>query len=349
MLRGRSAALGTKSLVWCHPLITVTNAAIFLMPDACDLWPPYRCGWNPFEIWRWMSFFQRLDVVALALLLAYVFVAFIYVNRRIRSIDGRATQNGGSALQRGSMSPAADLSVWVKTLKSIAHVAPFLGLAGACDGIFQAFTPIAVSWYTRVGAIAAIVSGALITTAAGLVVAIPAAWFYNHLQWRIGRLECEMHRARRGCFQFAQTLPLRKPFSRPPAFPLTAVPVLGFSALAFISLHSAFFLSKGLWVGLSPVGELKPAATSFSVRTEPMRIILRTAKDGPMTDVYVNSKKTAWDDLDTVLQNELSTKPQGLVYVGAQDGVSWMYVAEAIDMAEKLGCKVVLSTAVAGP
>jgi hypothetical protein len=308
--------------------MTVTKAAMFLIPDGCDLWPPYRCGWNLFEIWRWMSFFQRLDVVVLALLLGYVIVAFIYVTHRIRSTSASATQNDGQARR---MASAADVSVWVRTLESIARVAPFFGLAGVCEGIFEAFGPRA--GYPRAATIAAALSETLITTAAGLVVAIPAIWSYNHLRWRIDRLGCPVRQARSGGPQVAQALPPPKPFSRLPAFPLVAVPCLGISALAFIALHSAFFFSKGFWVSLSP-----------SAPEAQIVITLRTATADPIPDVYINSKRTTWDDLGTVLQDGLRTSRR-VVQVGAQDEVRWLYVAEVIDLAEGLGARVVLQPA----
>ena len=122
-----------------------------------------------------MSFFQRLDVIALAILFAYVVVAVIYVTHRIRCVS--AAQTGGSGPRHPRIGLAADLGAWVRTLKSVAHVAPFLGLAGVCEGIFAAFYP-----YAGVIGIAAALSGSLITTAGGLIVAVPAAWSYNHLR-----------------------------------------------------------------------------------------------------------------------------------------------------------------------
>lgn len=317
--------------------MTVTKAAIFLMPDGCNLWPPYRCGWNFFEIWRWLSFFQRLDVIALAILLAYVVIAAIYVSRRIRSANAIASRNNGQALSLDRVAPGADLHVWVGTLKSIARVAPFFGLAGVCDGIFGSFRG---SFY-RYG-IAAAISGTVITTAAGLIVAIPATCVYHHLRSRIGRLEPRARRARNDGFQVAQTLPLAKPFSHLPAFPLIAVPCLGISALAFITLHSAFFFSKGLWVGLSPVSEPEPAGSSLSSHAGQLVIVLCTVKDDPVPDVYLNSKKVTWDELETSLRNELSTRSQRVVYIRAQNEVRWAYLAEAVDAVKGLGAKVVL-------
>lgn len=323
-----------KPLPRCHSLVTVTEPAIFLMPNGCDLWPPYLCGWKPWEIWRWMSFFQRLDAAVLALLFAYVVVAAFYVTCRIRSANASTPRNDDSAPQRGRMSPAAGLGVWVKALDSVTRVAPFLGLAGVCEGIFNAFSASAAMRHTSMTGIAAIVAGTLITTAAGLIVAIPATWFYNHLQSRIAELDARVLRAPRNGSQVAQTLPLAKPFSRLPAFPLIAIPCLGFAALAFMLLHPAFFYPKGLYVRLSPLSD-----------AEQVVITLRTAKDDPRPDVYINSKKTTWDGFGTALQNELRVRSRKAVYVGAQDQVRWAYVAEAIGLVEGLDIKVVLQPA----
>ncbi len=68
--------------------------------------------------------------------------------------------------------------VW---LASIVSGAPFLGLLGTVWGVMDAFGAVALQSSASLQALAPGVSGALLTTVAGLVVAIPSVFGYNYL------------------------------------------------------------------------------------------------------------------------------------------------------------------------
>jgi biopolymer transport protein ExbB len=64
-------------------------------------------------------------------------------------------------------------------LSSVANVAPLLGFFGTVSGMIQSFEALADQGLSNPGAVAAGISEALITTAAGLAVAIPVQLAYN--------------------------------------------------------------------------------------------------------------------------------------------------------------------------
>jgi biopolymer transport protein ExbB len=75
----------------------------------------------------------------------------------------------------------------ISLLATVASVAPFVGLLGTVIGIIRAFR--AVSMSSGGASLVAIgISEALVGTAAGLVVAIPALLFYNYYANKIRRL-----------------------------------------------------------------------------------------------------------------------------------------------------------------
>lgn len=76
----------------------------------------------------------------------------------------------------------------LKLLGTIAAVAPLLGLLGTVIGMIKAFNVIALQGVGEPGALAGGISEALITTAAGLSVAIPALVFYNYFTHRTDTL-----------------------------------------------------------------------------------------------------------------------------------------------------------------
>ncbi len=75
---------------------------------------------------------------------------------------------------------------------TIAVIAPFVGLAGTVLGIIRAFQDIALKGNSTPAVVAAGVSEALITTFAGLVVAIFAVIFFNYFKSRIKAYNQEM-------------------------------------------------------------------------------------------------------------------------------------------------------------
>ena len=96
------------------------------------------------------------------------------------------------AIQRASALTASDLKKGVSALATIGATAPFVGLLGTVIGIITAFQGIAATGSGGIGAVSAGIAEALVETALGLVVAIPAVWFYNYLSGRIEYFNVEM-------------------------------------------------------------------------------------------------------------------------------------------------------------
>lgn len=83
---------------------------------------------------------------------------------------------------------AHDLERFMNSLGTIAVVTPLLGLLGTVIGMIQVFTAITVVGIGDPGQLAGGISEALLTTAAGLCVAIPSLIFHRHLKRRIDDL-----------------------------------------------------------------------------------------------------------------------------------------------------------------
>ena len=82
---------------------------------------------------------------------------------------------------------------WEQTwLATAGAISPFIGLLGTVWGIFNALTGLSQGGAIRIEEIAGPVGEALVMTAAGLAVAIPAVLGYNFLGRRIGHIEAEL-------------------------------------------------------------------------------------------------------------------------------------------------------------
>ena len=78
------------------------------------------------------------------------------------------------------------------TVANAVSTCPFLGLLGTVWGVMDAFGGMAVSGAATLSAVAPGISGALLTTIVGLLVAIPSAIGYNVLTNRIRKLHVQM-------------------------------------------------------------------------------------------------------------------------------------------------------------
>lgn len=97
------------------------------------------------------------------------------------------------AIERQMLILVAELKRGLGILATVGATAPFVGLLGTTMGIVNAFTGMAAGGGS--GGLAAVSAGiaeALITTAFGLLTAIPAVWLYNYFQTKIDFLTVEM-------------------------------------------------------------------------------------------------------------------------------------------------------------
>lgn len=96
------------------------------------------------------------------------------------------------AIQRASALTANDLKKGIPALATIGATAPFVGLLGTVVGVITAFQGIAATGAGGLGAVSGGISEALVETALGLVVAIPAVWMYNYFSGRLEYFNVEM-------------------------------------------------------------------------------------------------------------------------------------------------------------
>src|ERR1019366_6376115 len=107
-------------------------------------------------------------------------------------ISGEEIDASRRALERSEAIVHAELKRGVSALATIGSTAPFVGLFGTVVGIINAFKGISNEKSTGLGAVAGGISEALVTTAVGLFVAIPAVWMYNFFTNKIESFDVEM-------------------------------------------------------------------------------------------------------------------------------------------------------------
>jgi len=107
-------------------------------------------------------------------------------------IPGEEIEASRRALERAEAIVHAELKRGISSLATIGSTAPFVGLFGTVVGIINAFKGISSEKSTGLGAVAGGISEALVTTAVGLFVAIPAVWMFNYFTNRVEAFDVEM-------------------------------------------------------------------------------------------------------------------------------------------------------------
>lgn len=112
---------------------------------------------------------------------------------------GLANRQGGRDIVKESIEDCGrhvvhELERYLGTLGTIAQISPLLGLLGTVIGMIKVFTVITANGVGNPSQLAGGISEALITTAAGLIVAIPTLIGYRYLRGRIDGLVVEMEK-----------------------------------------------------------------------------------------------------------------------------------------------------------
>jgi biopolymer transport protein TolQ len=108
------------------------------------------------------------------------------------STDLGGVENVTRSMKRQTNIELAKLNQGIPFLATTGSTSPFIGLFGTVWGIMRAFLGLSAAHTSNIQAVAPGIAEALITTAVGLVAAIPAQMFYNFLTTRVHVLETEM-------------------------------------------------------------------------------------------------------------------------------------------------------------
>ena len=108
---------------------------------------------------------------------------------------GRPQDEIERTIETASAHELARLERGLGVLATVSNIAPLLGFLGTVSGMINSFDALARAGLSNPGLVAQGISEALITTAAGLSVAIPILAAYNYFTSRVGKYVLEMETA----------------------------------------------------------------------------------------------------------------------------------------------------------
>lgn len=106
--------------------------------------------------------------------------------------NDKAIELARRGLDRSCASTHSELKRGLSGLATIGATAPFVGLFGTVLGITHAFRGTAIHPVDALSGVAAGIAEALVTTALGLVVAVPAVWYYNYFTDKMELFDLDM-------------------------------------------------------------------------------------------------------------------------------------------------------------
>lgn len=141
------------------------------------------------RVWQWYRHNQlnaeRIDQLRNGSPLGRILAAGLVNRGHSREVMKEAIQDAGRQV-------VADMERYLDALGTIASVAPLLGLLGTVFGMIDVFSVIMNAGVGDPGVLAGGISEALITTAAGLSVAIPTLLFHRYLDGKVNKLALGM-------------------------------------------------------------------------------------------------------------------------------------------------------------
>jgi biopolymer transport protein ExbB/TolQ len=112
--------------------------------------------------------------------------------RQSDGISGDAIEASIGALRRATAGRIVEFRRGLSGLATIRSTAPFVGMFGTIFGLIHAFEGLSETYSAGIGAIAGGIAEALLTTAFGLVVAVPVAWLFNYFTGKVDKFKVEM-------------------------------------------------------------------------------------------------------------------------------------------------------------
>ena len=107
-------------------------------------------------------------------------------------LEAEVIEAAKRGLERSVAIVHAEMKRGLSGLATIGSTSPFVGLFGTVIGIINAFKGISAEKATGLSAVAGGIAEALVTTAFGLFVAVPAVWAYNYFTNKVEAFDVEM-------------------------------------------------------------------------------------------------------------------------------------------------------------
>jgi biopolymer transport protein ExbB len=115
-----------------------------------------------------------------------------YRSQGVGDLSGGQVESSRRACERAEAIVNAELKRGLSSLATIGATAPFVGLFGTTVGIINAFAGMSEAQTAGLAAVAGGISEALVATAFGLFVAVPAVWAYNAFTNSVEAFQIEM-------------------------------------------------------------------------------------------------------------------------------------------------------------
>ena len=172
-------------IIMCSIIAVAIVAERLWTLQAKRISPPNLLG----QVWRWYQA-KELDTTRLKKIRDSSPLGQILATGLLNAKYGREIMK--ESIQEAGTKVVTELERYLTALGTISAVTPLLGLLGTVIGMIEIFSAFMGSGMANAPQLAGGIATALITTAAGLIVAIPAVFFHRYLQRRVEELVVTM-------------------------------------------------------------------------------------------------------------------------------------------------------------
>ena len=257
--------------------------------------------------------------------------------------DAEVIEAAKRGLERSVAIVHAEMKRGLSALATIGSTAPFVGLFGTVVGILNAFKGIAAEKATGLSAVAGGIAEALVTTAFGLLVAVPAVWAYNYFTNKVEAFDVEMDNSsmelinyfilRRGAKKYdgRRQIMAYKPqagaqMAAPNVIPMADIMLV----LLIIFMVVTPMLQKTHQVDLAPVNnprDMKDADKDDA-------IVVAVTRDGSL---YLGNSKIAKEEITGQIKDRIANKLDKTVYVKSDARAKYGDVVAVVDEIRSAG------------
>src|SRR6202163_3067529 len=253
--------------------------------------------------------------------------------------DADVIEAAKRGLERSVAIVHAEMKRGLSALATIGSTAPFVALFGTVVGILNAFKGIAANKATGLSAVAGGISEALVTTAFGLLVAVPAVWAYNYFTNKVEAFDVEMDNSSMGLINYfvwrrgardkramAYNPTVGAQMSSPNVIPMADIMLV----LLIIFMVVTPMLTKGVSVDM--VTANTPRNMQDADKDD--AVIVAVTRDGK---IYLGNTAISKEDITGQVKDRLANRLDKTVYVRSDARAKYGDVVAVVDEIRSAG------------
>src|SRR6202050_4547055 len=251
--------------------------------------------------------------------------------------DEEVIEAAKRGLERSVAIVHAEMKRGLSGLATIGSTAPFVGLFGTVMGIINAFKGISNQKVTGLSAVAGGIAEALVTTALGLLVAVPAVWTFNYFTNRVEAFDVEMDNSSMELINYfiiprgGRKEAMLKVHAAPVMASPNVIPMADIMlVLLIIFMVITPMLQKGVTVDMAKAQN----AQDMQAADKDDAVIIAVTRDGK---TFLGNREIGLEEITNDVRDLISDRLDKTVYIRSDSRAKYGDVVKAVDEVRSAG------------